>query len=139
MRLIRGQALETIDRILATFTEGELICRGVFAALAGLSHKSPQVQAKISNFSNLCKALVKYLYSELESEEVSYSACEAIANIVYQHKVNQGKLAGVCNYMADVLEAHYKNPQIAREACRAISALSHCNIANRNKLGKTLC
>ncbi len=70
---------------------GELVCRGVFAALAGLASQSPAVQAKISTFSNLCKALVRFLYAELESEEVAAAGCEAIANIVVKHKINQGE------------------------------------------------
>ena len=78
---------------------------------------------------------VKYLYNELESEEVSRWGCAALAAVAYKHTINQSKLTTACNYLADILEVHYKNAVVAREACRAISVLCHGHITNRNKLG----
>jgi hypothetical protein len=66
---------------------------------------------------------------------VSLWGCAAVASLAHKNRINQSRLSPVCNYLADILEAHYKSRAVTKEACRAITALCHMNIANRNKMG----
>lgn len=59
IRFARGQALEIIDRVLNTYTEGESVSVGIFTAVAGLAKDSATNQAKFSAFPNMCKQLVR--------------------------------------------------------------------------------
>lgn len=91
-------------------------------------------QVKFFSFPDLCKTIVGFLYSELESEDISYWGCEAISALSTGHTGNQARLGLAGDYMADIFITHQSQTKIIKAAAKAISALSHGNMANRNRL-----
>jgi hypothetical protein len=91
-------------------------------------------QLKFFSFPDLCKTIVGFLYSELESDEISYWGCEAISALSNGHTGNQARLGLAGDYMADILMTHQGQPKVILAAAKTISALSHGNMANRNRL-----
>ena len=134
-RLSKNNACEAVDAFFTLRSEGEAMCQATFRAIAGLAANDKVNQDKFNSFPSLCKLLVKALYNELESEEVSRWGCAAISALASKHPSNQIKLGFAGNYIADIIDAHKASVIITKEALKAISALSHGSSKNRNVLG----
>lgn len=105
-RLSNNNACEAVDAFFTLRSEGEAMCQATFRAVAGLATNDPANQDKFNSFPSFCKLLVKALYNELESDEVSRWGCAAISTLCSKHPSNQIKLGFAGNYLADIIDAH---------------------------------
>ncbi len=135
VRLSRGHVCEIIGQIMNSYSEGNTILYGILPAIVGLTEGNKDNQARFFSVPNALKHVASILYNELETDFISQWGCSAVAALAQGDPKNQQKLSTVCNYIADVITAHKLNPVIAVEACKAISALAHLSITNRNRLG----
>jgi len=105
-RLSSNNACEAVDAFFTLRSEGEAMCQATFRAVAGLAANDTANKDKFNSFPSFCKLIVKALYNELESDEVSRWGCAAISALAYKHPSNQMKLGFAGNYLADIMEAH---------------------------------
>jgi hypothetical protein len=105
-RLSSNNACEAVDAFFTLRSEGEAMCQATFRAVAGLAANDTANQDKFNSFPSFCKLIVKALYNELESDEVSRWGCAAISALAYKHPSNQIKLGFAGNYLADIIDAH---------------------------------
>jgi len=134
-RLSKTNACEAVDAFFTLRSEGEAMCQATFRAIAGLAANDVSNQDKFNSFPSLSKLLVKALYNELESDEVSRWGCAAISALAHKHPSNQLKLGFAGNYLADIIDAHKSSPIVIKEALKAISTLAHGSSKNRTVLG----
>ncbi len=135
MKFSRGHICDIIDQIISGYSEGNVVISGLLPAIAGLTEGNKDNQVRFGASPSVLRSINSILYNELETEFVSQWACTSIAVLAFNNTKNQQKLSSVCNYIADVIIAHKTSVVIGTEACRAISALAHLSVSNRNKLG----
>lgn len=138
-RLAKQQACQLIDQIFNKYIDGENVFSGAYRAVQGLAKGDSHIKDIFLRYPNFSISMVRAMYNELESEAVSRYGCAAITELAHNNPDFQRKLSPVCNFLADVLIEHQKSPSVICEAFRAISALSHANMTNRNRLGAGDC